>query len=183
MLLELACLVLTLFPEDDLDMKLPTYRTVNTLGFLICAALLTYAYYSQFGLGLEPCPLCIFQRVAMIALGITFLGVAVHNPKGWGRRVYAVLLLITAGAGVLVAGRHVWLQHLPADQVPACGPGLGYMLDVFPLTEAIKMAFTGSGECANVDWTFLGLAMPTWVLIWFVVLGVVGIWNSFRRNV
>lgn len=156
-------------------------RLLNLAGFLACVLLLAYAYYTQFWLGLEPCPLCIFQRVAMMALGAVFLVVALHTPRGVGRRVYAVLLGLVAATGAAIAGRHVWLQNLPPDQVPACGPGLDYMLDVFPLGEALRMAFTGSGECANVDWSFLGLSMPAWVLVWFVLLGVLGVWNNWRR--
>src|SRR5690606_20283417 len=146
--------------------------------FLLCAGLLAYAYYTQFHLGLQPCPLCIFQRVAVIALGAVFLLAALQGPRGWGRRVYAGLLALVALAGAGVAGRHVWIQHLPADQVPACGPGLDYMLEVFPLGETLRMVFTGSGECAAVNWSFLGLSMPAWVLIWCVALGGLGVWNN-----
>lgn len=156
-------------------------RLVNLYAFLLCAGLLGYAYYTQFYLGLAPCPLCIFQRVAVIALGAVFLLAALHGPHGWGRRVYAALLGLVALAGAGIAGRHVWIQHLPADQVPACGPGLDYMLEVFPLGETLRMVFTGSGECAAVNWSFLGLSMPAWVLIWCVVLGGLGIWNNLRR--
>lgn len=163
-------------------MTLPNRRLANFAGFALCAALLGYAYFAQFVQGLEPCPLCIFQRVAMIALGLVFLAGVVRPPRRWGRWLHALLFLITAGAGVLIAARHVWLQHLPEGEVPACGPGLDYMLDVFPLAEVVRMAFTGSGECANVDWSFLGLSMPAWVLIWFVLLGAAGIWNCFRSD-
>lgn len=157
-------------------------RLINLYGFLLCAGLLAYAYYTQFHLGLQPCPLCIFQRVAVIALGAVFLLAALQGPRGWGRRVYAGLLALVALAGAGVAGRHVWIQHLPADQVPACGPGLDYMLEVFPLGETLRMVFTGSGECAAVNWSFLGLSMPAWVLIWCVALGGLGVWNNLRRG-
>ena len=160
-------------------------RTCNMVGFLLCAALLGYAYYSQFQLNLEPCPLCILQRVAMIALGVTFLVAAVHASSGVFARVYAVLLGLFAVSGLIVSGRHVWLQHLPPDQVPECGPGLDYMLDVFPLSDALRMVFTGSGECAEVSWQFLGLSMPAWVFIWMLFLGVVGCsvnWSRRRQS-
>lgn len=156
-------------------------RLINLYALLLCAGLLAYAYYTQFYLGLQPCPLCIFQRVAVIALGVVFLLAVLHGPRGWGRRVYAGLLGLVALVGAGIAGRHVWLQHLPADQVPACGPGLNYMLEVFPLGETLRMVFTGSGECAAVNWSFLGLSMPAWVLIWCVVLGALAIWNNLRR--
>lgn len=149
-----------------------SYRTAAFLGFLACAGLIGYALYAQHGLGLEPCPLCILQRIAVMAVGLIFLVATLHGPRGAGRWIYAVLALLAAAVGAGIAGRHVWLQSLPPDQVPACGPGLEYMLDAFPLSQALRMVFTGSGECANVDWTFLGLSMPTWTLICFVVLGL-----------
>lgn len=156
-------------------------RLLNLAGFLACAALLAYAYYTQFALGLEPCPLCIFQRIGMIAVGVVFLLAAIHGPRVAGRRVYGALIVLAALAGAAVSGRHVWLQNLPPDQVPSCGPGLAYMMDVFSFGETLRMVFTGSGECADVDWSFLGLSMPAWVLIWFVLLAVFGAWNNWRR--
>lgn len=157
-------------------------RSINVVALILCVALLGYAYYSQFYLGLEPCPLCIFQRIGVIVLAALFLLAILHQPAGWGARVYAALIGLTALAGAGIAARHVWLQHLPPGQVPECGPGLGYMLQVFPLSETLRMVFTGSGECANVDWAFLGLSMPAWVLIWFVVLGVAGLWANWRTR-
>ena len=156
-------------------------RQVNLAGFLACAGMMAYALYAEHVLMLMPCPLCVFQRMAVIALGIVFLVAALHNPAGVGRRVYAVLIVLAAGAGVGVAGRHVWLQNLPADQVPSCGPGFEYILDSFPLADALKMIFTGSGECASIDWQFLGLSMPAWVLIAVGITGLFGVWNNLRR--
>src|SRR5690606_2421943 len=129
----------------------------------------------------EPCPLCIFQRVGVLAAGLLFLVAAIHGARRAGRRVYGVLIVLATAAGAAVSARHVWLQSLPPDQVPACGPGLAYMMDVFSFGETLRMVFTGSGECANVDWSFLGLSMPAWVLICFVALGVFGAWNNWRR--
>jgi disulfide bond formation protein DsbB len=159
---------------------LTTRRIINLTAFLVCTGLLAYAYYLQFYQGLEPCPLCIFQRVGVIALGVTFLLAAAQDPAGWGARIYAVLIGVVALAGAAIAGRHAWLQHLPANRVPECGPGLDYMLKVFPLTDTLAMVFTGSGECAEVNWMFLGLTMPAWVLAWFVLLGIVGVWVNWR---
>ncbi len=147
----------------------------------MCAGMMAYALYAEHKLLLEPCPLCIMQRIAVISLGIVFLLAALHNPGGVGRYVYAVLLGIATLGGAIVAGRHVWLQLLPADQVPACGPGLDYMLDNFPFQQVIDMVFTGSGECASSDWSLLGLSMPAWVLIAVLAMGAVGIWNNIRR--
>ncbi len=155
-------------------------RQVNLGAVIVCAAMMGYALYSQHVVGLDPCPMCIFQRIALIATGLVFLAGVVYNARAWGRYVFAALFLLAAGTGVALAGRHVYLQNLPPDQVPACGPSLDYMLDAFPLTEVLRKVFVGSGECAEILWQFLGLSMPAWVLIWFVILGGVGIVNSLR---
>lgn len=161
---------------------LASFRMRCALGAIACAALLAYAMHVQFNLGLEPCPLCIFQRVAFAALGVVFAIAAVHAPRrGGGRRVYGVLGLIAGAAGIAVAGNHVRLQHLPPDQVPACGPGLDYMLESMPIGGVVRRVMTGSGECANVDWTFWGLSMPAWSLAWFVALTAWFAYAAFRR--
>lgn len=157
-------------------------RYVNLGAFAVCAALLGYAYYSQFHDGLDPCPLCIFQRVGVIALGSVFLLAGLHNPGRLGSRIYGVLTALVALAGAAVAARHVWIQSLPADQVPECGPGLNYMLHVFPLGETLKMVFTGSGECHEITWRLLGLSMPVWVLFCFIALGAVGLYRNWRAD-
>jgi len=162
-------------------MPIPGRRPLNLAGFIACAGLMAYALYAEYGLLLTPCPLCVFQRMAVIALGLVFLVATLHNPSGFGRYVYTALLAIAAGAGVGVAGRHVWLQNLPPDQVPSCGPGFDYIIDSFPLADALKLIFTGSGECASVDWQFLGLSMPTWVVISVTVIGLSGLWNNLRQ--
>lgn len=163
-------------------MTLPSRRKLNLVGFLACAAMMAYALYAQYQLLLDPCPLCLLQRAAVIGMGVLFLLAALHNSAGGGRRVYAVLLGLFAIGGVFVAGWHVWLQSLPPDQVPSCGPGLGYMLENFPLGDALRMVFSGSGECATVDWSFLGLSMPAWVLIAIAAVGGFGICNNWRRS-
>ena len=159
-----------------------SFRQQCLAGFLACAALIAFALYSQFQLGLLPCPLCIFQRVAFAALGLVFLLAGLHAPRGaGGRRTYGVLALVAAAAGLYVAGRHVWIQHLPADQVPMCGPDLGFLLDAMPVASVIRTVLTGAGECAKVDWTFLGLSMPEWSLGWFVALTLWVLVVMFRR--
>jgi len=146
-------------------------RLLNGLGVAIVVALMVYALYQEHVVGLEACPLCIFQRGAMIALGIVFLAAALHAPTGWGARVYAGLGVVTALTGIGIAGWHVRMQNLPPEAVPACGPGLNYYFETFPVLEALSYVFTASGECAEINWSFLGLSMPAWVLIWFVLLG------------
>jgi disulfide bond formation protein DsbB len=144
--------------------------------------MMAYALYSQHQLLLDPCPLCIFQRIAVMALGIVFVIAVIHDPGDKFRRLYALLLGAVAAMGVAVAAWHVRLQHLPADEVPSCGPGLSYMLDNFPLQDTLALVFRGSGDCADVSWRFLGLAMPTWVVISLTLLGIVGVWNNLRRT-
>ena len=163
-------------------MTIPNTRTLNVAGFIICAALMGYALYAQHQMLLEPCPLCILQRFAVIGLGIVFLLAGLHNPTGAGRYVYSLLLFVTTVLGVTVAGQHLRLQLMPEDQVPACGPGLDYMWENFPLADVINMVFKGSGECAEIDWQLLGLSMPAWVLIALLGLGGTGIWNNLRRS-
>jgi disulfide bond formation protein DsbB len=158
-------------------------RVGNALGALACAVLMAYALYAQYALGLEPCPLCIFQRVAVIALGFVFLLAALHGPGAAGRRVYAVLLGLVAVGGMAVAGRHVWLTTLPPERVPACGPGLDFILDAFPLREALAMVLSGSGECAKVEWHLWGLSMPAWVLLALFGLGIFGVVCNLRPEI
>lgn len=159
-----------------------TARTANFLGATACAAFLFYAYFAQFVLHLEPCPLCIFQRVGVFANGVMFVIAALHDPAGWGRRVYGALLTLTALATIGVATRQLWIQSQPPGTVAACGASLDFMLKVFPLTDVLMKVLTGSGECARVDWRFLGLAMPAWVVIASGALGSYGLWANVRRR-
>jgi disulfide bond formation protein DsbB len=156
-------------------------RLINFAGFGACVALLAYALYTQYGLGLEPCPLCIFQRIAIAALGVVFLLAALHNPRGWGMRVYAFLIGLTALSAIGVAARHLYVQHLPPGSLPSCGAPLEVLLKFTPVTDVIRKVLTGSGECSEVTWRFLGLAMPAWVLICALVLGAVGFVANSRR--
>jgi disulfide bond formation protein DsbB len=157
-------------------------RQGNLLGFAACAGLLGYAYYAQVLLHLEPCPLCIFQRVGVFVLGLVFLIAAAQDPVGFGRRVYAALLVLAALATVAVAARHLYVQSMPAGSIPACGASLDFMLKVFSLSEVLVKVLTGSGECAKVTWTFLGLAMPGWVLMAGLGLGIYGLWINLRHQ-
>ena len=160
---------------------LPGPRSLNFLGFAACAGMMGFALYAQHVLLLDPCPLCVLQRVAVIGLGIVFLVAGLHGATGRGRIGYAAGVLCFAAGGAGVAGWHWRMQNLPASEIPACGPGLGYMLENFPLGEALSMVFDGSGECAEVVWNFLGLSMPAWVFVCVVTLGAAGIWNNLRK--
>ncbi|MDB6098014.1 MAG: hypothetical protein JWN58_717 [Gammaproteobacteria bacterium] len=159
-----------------------TARFGNLLGFMACAGLLAYAYYAQYVMHLEPCPLCMFQRIGIIVLAVVFLIAALHDPGVTGRRVYAVLLGLAALATIGIALRHLYIQHLPPGSVPACGASLDFMLKVFSLSEVLVKVLTGSGECAKITWEFLGLAMPAWVLISALVLGVYALWVNLRHQ-
>ena len=152
-------------------MKTPSIRYPALLGVLFCIVMMAVALGLEHIGGYEPCPLCVFQRVAVIATGIVLLLAALHDPAGrTGKVIYGIVGLLTAGAGAFIAGRHVWLQSLPADEVPTCGPGLDYMMDILPMQDVVAMVLTGSGECAEIDFTLLGLSLPAWTLIGFGLL-------------
>lgn len=138
--------------------------------FIACLSFLGFGIFLEHAKGLEPCPLCSFQRLAYIAIAAVAFIAAIHNPQGFMRPVYNVLLIIAALIGAGIAGRQTWLQHLPPELVPECGPGLEYMLEVFPFAEALKMILSGSGECAEVQWRFIGLSIPEWSLICFSLI-------------
>ncbi len=151
---------------------LPPRRVGYLLGFLVCAGLMGWAFWLQYGEGLEPCPLCMFQRIAVCAIGVVFLVAFIHNPFRPGAAAYALLVLVFAGAGAAFAGRQVWLQSLPKDQVPACGMGISYMMDTMPFTDVLQKVFAGSGECAEKGWELVGLAIPGWTLVFFVAITI-----------
>ena len=159
-----------------------TARAANSLGLLACAALLGYAYYAQFVLHLEPCPLCIFQRIGMFVIGVAFALAAAHDPVSWGRKLYAAAIVLAALATVGIAARHLYIQSLPPDSVPACGASLEFMLKVSPLPQVIAKVLSGSGECAKINWRLLGLSMPGWVPIAAVCLALWGLWANLRRR-
>ncbi len=158
-----------------------SFRTSRFILFFFCHELLVSAYYFQFVDGLEPCPLCIFQRLAFAGMGLLFLLAALHNPRALGKKIYNYLTLVPTLVGVVVAARHVWLQHLPKDEVPTCGPGLNYLLDNFPLSDALDKVFRGSGECAEVSWRILGFSMPELTLIIYIAVAVFLGWSI--RNI
>lgn len=159
-----------------------SFRGVFLTGFLLCLSMLLVAGYFQFIEHLDPCPLCILQRLMVLAVGFVFLLGLIHNPIDTGRRVYGFLVVLFAGLGAAIAGRHVWLQSVPEDQVPSCGPGLNFILDNFPISQAVDMVLRGSGECADVLWTLLGLSIPAWTLVAFVVMIIAGLTQLFGRH-
>lgn len=158
-------------------------RPAMLAGFLLTVAMMGIAFFFQYVMELEPCPLCIAQRVVVIAMGIIFLIAFLHGPRSnWGRRIYGFLLTLASIAGLAVAGRHTWLQHLPEDRAPECGPGLSYWMDHLPANEVIQKVFQGSGECSEVVFSFLGLSIPEWSLIVFVFFLVYSLKLLFKAR-
>ncbi|OUR72049.1 disulfide bond formation protein B [Methylophaga sp. 42_8_T64] len=157
-------------------------RSVFLFGFICCLSMLLVAGYFQFVEQLEPCPLCILQRVSILVIGLFFLLAALHNPKTIGARIYGCLIAIFAVVGASISAWHVRLQNLPEDQVPSCGPGLNFMLDNFPIADAISMVLRGSGECAEVLWTLAGLSIPAWTLVAFTALFVLAMSQVFKQK-
>lgn len=156
-------------------------RLLYALPVLACAGLLGYGYWLQYHDGLQPCPLCYIQRAFFYMVGGVFLLAALHDPGRRGRIFYSVTAILFAAGGAATAGRQVWLQSLPADKVPACGPDLFFMIENFPFARLFEKVFYGSGECAAVDWTFLGLSIAGWALAWFVALAAYAAWLALRR--
>jgi disulfide bond formation protein DsbB len=157
-----------------------TRRQANLVGFGLCIAALCYALFAQYGLGLTPCHLCIFQRVCVLALGLGFLLAAVHNPADRGARFYAGLIGLLALMTAVVASRHVYIQMQPPGSVPGCGADLKFMLDVMPVMQVIIKVFKAGGECQKIDWQFLGITMPGVVLMFAVTMLGWGAWANTR---
>ncbi|OTG64258.1 disulfide bond formation protein B [Acinetobacter silvestris] len=163
-------------------MQWRNYRFVSGILFLASVVGMAFALYLEHGQGLEPCPLCVFQRIGLMGLGIISLIACLHNPIRSGfKRAYAFLGLVAIVWSAGVAARHVWLQNLPPDQVPSCGPGLDYWVETLPMKSVFKEVLTGSGECARVDWTFLGQSLPVWSLVFFSVLALISLWQLLRK--
>jgi protein dithiol:quinone oxidoreductase len=172
--------------NPTIDFRQPWWlqaRTLNLAGLLWSAGLMAYALFVQYVLHEEPCPLCILQRVAVIATGVLFLLAWLHNPASAGiRRAYGTLIMLTALTGVGVAARHIYVINAPAGAVAECGASFEYMLDVLPLHEVLGKVLSGSGECAKVTWRFLGFSMPFWVLVNLLGLAALGVVANFRKR-
>tara|TARA_B110000438_G_scaffold4353_1_gene4364 strand:- start:473 stop:979 length:507 start_codon:yes stop_codon:yes gene_type:complete len=161
---------------------IPNARNLNWIIGFGCMFLMGAALFMEHMMHLEPCPLCIFQRVAVIAAGLIAISAALHNPARVGIKVYGLLVVLASTVGSALATRQLYLQSLPEDQVPSCGPGLDYLLDVFPMQEVIQMVLVGDGSCAEVVWTLLGVSIPGWTLAGFIGLVTLGLFQAFRNN-
>jgi disulfide bond formation protein DsbB len=157
-----------------------TPRIVFAAIFALCAAFIAFALYLQEYRGLDPCPMCILQRYAFVAIGVAALAAAIHGPAGLALKVYGALVALFAVAGGGVAIRHSWLQHFPPAR-ETCGTDLEFLLNTFPLSQALPKIFAGTGSCSKVDWKFLGLSIPEWALAWYVIFAVAALWIAFRK--
>ena len=158
-----------------------SYRSLAFIGLVLCIASMLFAVlYLERKLYLDPCPLCILDRVVIIALGTVFLIALLHGPRTIFSKVYGAICVLLSAIGIGLASRHIWLQSLPKDQVPECGPDLYYMLDTLPLFDVLRETLTGSGSCADISWTFLNLTIPEQTLILFVILLVLSAIQTLR---
>jgi len=165
-----------------LELKRISNRWLYLSGALFASGLMGMGLYLQYVLHQDPCPLCIVQRIVFVAILVVFALAALHGPRRIGERVYAALIVLLSLLGVAVAARHIWIQNLPKDEVPACGPGLDYMLETFPMSEVFTELLHGSGECAAKGWTFLTLGIPEWSLLCYLALGVWAVLIAVRKT-
>ncbi|WP_312207014.1 disulfide bond formation protein B [Pseudomonas kuykendallii] len=162
--------------------SLASSRSLFLLAFLACVLVMAGALYLEHVVGLEPCPLCILQRICVIAFGLVCLVAAIHGPRRRGRRAYSVFALFSAVAGAAVAGRQVWLQKIPADELPACLPSLDYMMEALPFQDIIRLVLHGTADCAEVKWTLFGLSLPEWSMLAFAGLILFALFQLLRRD-
>lgn len=147
---------------------------------LICAGLLATAFYMEYVTGLVPCALCLAQRAMFALIGMACL--LYMLPFYTSRLVFAVLSFVGSGIGVWLASRQLWLQSLPEDQVPACGPDIYFMIERFPLADSLQTMLLGSGSCAEVQWTFLSLSIPGWTLLFYILTALVSVYLMLFRG-
>lgn len=149
--------------------------------FVACAGLLAFALYLQEQVGLEPCPMCILQRYAFTAIAIVALVAAIHGPRGAALKAYGSLLVLLALAGAGVAVRQSYIQHFP-PLTSSCGTDLEFLVNTFPISQALPKIFQGSADCAAVHWRLLGLSIAEWALVWFAIFTVATGWFAFARR-
>jgi protein dithiol:quinone oxidoreductase len=157
-------------------------RLINFAGAAACLGMYAFALYTQYYEGLEPCPLCMFQRIGVVALGIVFLIAAIHNPRRRGAWVYAVLIGVVALTTIGVSARHLYIQSQPPGSIPACGAPLNVLIQMFHVWQVVAKVLHAGGECAVVNWTLWGMSMPGWVLFCALILGGAGVIANIPRR-
>lgn len=162
-------------------MKLFTIRQINLFSFFVCSSLLIIAAYLQYDIDLKPCPLCVIQRAAIITLGLLFLMGGLLPLKQRSHQILQIIILAIASLGALVAGKHVWIEHLPPNQIADCGASLKTLFSVLPFKEALQNVFAGTGHCAEVTWRLLGFSIPSWTLLFFITFALVSLWQGLRK--
>ena len=163
-------------------MRLASPRPLFFVAFLGSVLLIAIALYMEHVMDLAPCPLCIVQRICVIGFGLICLIAAIHGPAKTGRRVYSSVALLFVLAGAATAIRQIWLQSVPADQLPSCLPSLEYMMEALPFQEIARLVLHGTAECAEVSWTMLGMSIPEWSLLGFIGMAAVCLWQLLRRD-
>ncbi|AKX45512.1 disulfide bond formation protein DsbB [Thiopseudomonas alkaliphila] len=158
-----------------------SFRPLFILGLLGCCGLIAGAYYLQYVVGLEPCPLCYVQRIEVFTLGLIFFIAALHNPAALGRKLYAAGTLVVSALGMATAGRQMWLQTLPADELPACLPSMDYMIQAFPLIDVINKTLHGTADCAKIDWTFFGFNLAQLSFFSFCLIALFSLLLILRK--
>ena len=157
-------------------------RIIYLLVFLACAGLLAAAYVFEYVYYMDPCPLCIMQRIAVLLIGISGLVGFIFASSMLAKVSASIFMLLSSILGMSVAGRHIWIQGLPADEIPTCGPSLEYMVDTLPWADVLALMLRGNGNCADGHWSFIGLSMPQWVMVWYVGFAVVALYLLFKRK-
>jgi len=159
-----------------------TNRQIHLIIFLLVGSLLGYAAYSIKVLGLEACTLCITQQFFYCLIGVSSFIAFLHNPQIQASRIYSFFITLFAVAGAWISGRQVWLQGLPEDEVPLCGPPLEYIIDVFPFADVLNALFMGDGNCAEIPWQFLALSMAGWSFIFFIAIIFLSLFALLKNN-
>lgn len=167
----------------DMLNKLFSGKNGYLLGFVACFALVGLALWIQTRYNLNPCPLCISQRIIFMGLGLLFLLAAFVKPNTLFKKIFTLLMVLTALGGVAVAVRHWWLQAHRESMIADCGVGFDYMFENFPLQKALALVFRGTGDCAAIDWTLFGLSIPQMSLIAYIGFAVYALYLFSRKSV
>ncbi len=149
---------------------------------LVCVLMMGYALFAQYVQDYQPCMLCMVQRVFVCAIGLVALIAAVHGAGPTGTRIYGVLTALCAAGGMYVAGRHIYLQQLPPEALDGCAPSFEYALSNYDALKFLQTIFIRDQDCGKIDWTFLGMSMPTWTLMGFTGMLLLALWAGFNRR-